>query len=765
MRFWLPADDAVAAEAVVLLSCHSLCCIQAGGSHDAETERLWTALRSRFWTQTHAHLARAAAQLGVPFHRQLFEDDEFLQLGQGSGLRLCHETLSDRTPLFARAAANKLTLHRLLQERGIPLPAQESVESLEQALAAAERIGWPVVLKPVSGGKGRGVWVGLSGPEQLSKVWREAGIQERQLVQPLLNGDDHRLLVMQGRLMAVAQRRPALLVSDGRRTLGEQIAALNRDPRRGVGYERLLNRLPVDQRLSLLLQEQGFSMQTRPPQGTTVRLSRTANISQGGSAVDCSERIHPDNRRLAEDLALLLGSDVLGLDMISSDIGVSWREGGTWLLEANLSAGLRPHLVADPGTDLCQRIVRQWIGDGPRAGRIPTALITGSIGKTTTSRLLAHILNSAGLRTGLVSSTGVHLGDQTLERRDLAGGAAALRLLQDRRVEALVAEMARGGLLSAGVGLQADVCAVLNVLDNHVGMQGLRSRQDLARVKALVPQATAGLLALNADDPLVLPMGDQRPADQLALISREQTPRWQHHRDSGAIAGSYREGPGGEICLWQGVEPVLRLAIEDLPASEAGAVRAIAPAAAFAAAMALGLQVPVATIRSALLGFGLDPAHSDGRFELVCDQPWQVVLCSADGAEAITSLSDYAVSKCQGSDRRRVLMCAAADSRPDDYIRRMGQAAWGFDLVIAAAQQKRKGREAQEVPALLAQGIRSIHPEAPEVLESGVEIQQGVSLLAEVLRPGDFCVVTSFETDAMRARLRQMLARRARPEG
>lgn len=762
LRLWLPVDDRAAAEAAAALVAHVVEAMRLGRPPDATTGRLWAALRAAYWNQTHAHLARAARELGVPVHRIDQAGSQLLQLGHGCRLRRFHETITDQTPLFAQVASNKESLHRLLEHSGCPLPAQRAVASLEEALAAAERIGWPVVLKPAQGGKGRGVWVGLANPQALARAW-EANASGaaatyaqplRQIVQETLSGHDHRLLVVEGRLFAAARRVPAELTSDGRRSLREQIAAINADPDRGVGYERILNRVPIDERLERLLAEQGLSLDAVPPAGARVLLSRAANLSQGGTAIDCTAAVHPDNRLLAEDVARLLGADAVGLDFISRDIGASWRDGGTWLLEANLSPGLRPHLVADPRTDLCRRIVTRWMGDGAR-GRIPIALITGSVGKTTTTRMLAHVLRGTGLRVGLTSSTGAELDGHTILSGDLAGGRPAVQMLQDRRVEALVAEIARGGILKSGLGIErADVAGILNVLDNHIGTDGIRSREDLARIKGIVALTADRLLVLNVDDPLVLAMGAGRPPDTVALVGRSPgSAAWQAHRSAGHVAVSYDTTADGPITLHHGGQILLSLPLREIPASDDGSIATIAPAAAFTAALAHGLGLGPAEILAGLRGFGLEAGHRRGRFEAVITEPWRIVLCKGAAPQAMAALADYArAATATGPRGRRLLLCSAPDDRPDDFLREVGRATRGFDVVICAAWDARRGRAPHEVPALLAEGARSLGPDGPMVLVAGVE-SEAVAVLAGQIQPGDFCVVSTVESDMMRQRL------------
>lgn len=761
MQLWLPVDDPLAAKIAAKLAEHILSYLQEDKVPDAVTAKLWHALRSRFWNQTHAHLARAAQQMGVPFYRLDQSGQQILQLGQGSRLRLCRETLTDQTPLFAQAATNKQALHALLQHRGVPLPVQQAVESLEQALAAAESISWPVVLKPANGGKGKGVWVGLAGPEAVRQAWQAnaAGGLGVQLVQQTLAGADHRLLVVNGTLMAVAQRQPASLCCDGKHSLREQIEVLNADPERGVGYERLLNRVPVDGRLTMLLAEQGFTLNSVPPAGTRVQLSRTANLSQGGTAIDCSDHVHPDNRRLAEDIARLIGTDVVGLDLISSNIGVSWREGGTWLLEANLSPGLRPHLVANPRSDLCQRIVRQWMGDGPRAGRIPTALITGSIGKTTTSRMLAHILQTSGLRVGHTSSTGMELDGQVIAEGDLAGGGPALHLLQDRRVEAMVAEIARGGLLKAGLGITSnDVSAILNIRDNHIGSEGICSREDLAKIKDLVAKAAKDYLVVNADDPLVMAMTRDRPENRLALVSAyPDSVQWKSHKLAGYIATKYRMARDSRISLYHQGEEIAAIKLHDIPAAEQGAVLAIAPAAAFSMAMAYCLGVRPDAIIRGLRTFGTHESHTRGRFELFIDDPYRIIITKAGSPEAMETLSIYAQTAQPAPRGKRILFCVEGDPQPDEILRDIGKAAWGFEHIICASRDKRLGRKsANEVPRLLAEGASKISHKAPITHEAGTE-SEALHVLANLLEPGDLCLISNFNGLNMKGKLRGAL--------
>lgn len=756
--FWLPIDDPQAAQLAADLALLGIQASQEQPPDPVRSARLWSRFEARAWNQTHRHLALAAARLGVPARLLDCGHQRCLVLGHGAHQRRVLETVTDRTPLMARLATDKAGLHQLLAQRGVPLPHQRLVTTCDQALQAAEAIGWPVVLKPARGGKGRGVWVGLNDQEAVRDAWHKTdGLRDGTawLLQQHLVGHDHRLLVVNGSLMAAARRQPASLVSDGAGTLADQIARFNQSPDRGKAYERLKNRVPVDGCLEAQLSLQGWTLTSVPPKGERIRLSGAANLSQGGDATDCLESVHPDNRRLAEDVATLIGADVVGLDVISSDLSVSWHNGGTWLLEANLSPGLRPHLLADPSSDLCERLIQTWCGSHPRQSRVPVALVTGSIGKTTTARVLAHLLSHSVGRVGLACSTGLELNADVLMEGDCSGGGAAAHLLTDPRVEVLVAEMARGNLSQRGLGLDAvDGAIVTGVGDNHVGFDGIPTRDAMARLKSKVAEAAQSLVVLNADDPLVLAMAQGRPIQSVAFVSRDPGSEvLNRHRQAKGLVASYDTSADGLIRVQRGDTVLLQMRWSEIPASQGGAVLALAPAAASAALLALGLGGDIATLREAFLTFGHRPAHRAGRFEVLKQHPFELVLTWADGAEAMASVAEYVRRRVQTNpSRRSLLLVSAPDKRSDAYLRAVGASTLGFDQVFCAARSERDARAVEEVPQLLAEGVRSIGSDRPNPLVMADELD-AVKPFLKALRPGDLAVVSTFETQAMRQRL------------
>jgi cyanophycin synthetase len=305
LDIWTSLDDHEASIITAELVCRCLQGVKESKVPSNDDRGLWQRLFSRRWNQTHRHLALACEQLDIPCYRVDRHGQQFLQIGQGHRQRMVRESLTDQTSLFASRFSGKDSIHEILAPRGVPLPRQHVVHTLEQALMAADSIGWPVVLKPVSSGKGRGVWVNLRASAELERAWSANGGDKAppQLVQRLLEGHDHRFLVSYGELMAVAIRKPSCLVGDGVHTVGQLLEVLNADPRRGWSYEKIMNRVPIDQRLNKVLAEQGLEMGSIPPLNQQISLSRTANISQGGIAVDVTDRTHPHNRLLAVDIA------------------------------------------------------------------------------------------------------------------------------------------------------------------------------------------------------------------------------------------------------------------------------------------------------------------------------------------------------------------------------------------------------------------------------------------------------------------------------
>lgn len=712
-------------------------------------------LREAYWTfrrtarrhglnQTTIALARAAQRRDIP-HYRIAPPGQFLQLGQGCLRQRLNETATDQTSGLARwLAGDKLTTSSFLVSQGVPTSQPQLVGSADEAVQAFRRLKGPVVVKPRSAGKGRGVAVNLSTDQEVGTAFEQAAAHKSGvLVEKFVQGHDHRLLVVQGRLVAAARRVPAQVIGDGQHTVRELVQLLNQDPRRGMPFERLLEWVAVDAEALSVLQSASLSLDTVAARGQLVPLRRTANISRGGTSVDVTDQMHPDNRALAERVAGLIGLDVAGIDFLTPDIGRSWRDIDCAVLEVNSSPGLRPHLASNPDRDVLGPIVDSLFPGGA-GGRVPTAGITGSAGKTTTSRMLAAILAQAGKTVGLSTTQGAYVAGEEVRSGDSAGGASARALLLDPRVQAGVFELARGGLVKHGMGIDAcDVGVVLNIHDNHLGLNGLHDRQALARVKRLVVENARKLAVLNADEPLCLAMRDHVRAP-ICLVSEDPgNPQVLAHRAAGGCAAVLDGRLAACVLrLYEGNREVGALPAKDIPATWGGLFRPAIVNAAYAAAAAHGLGIEFGIIAAALGNFQSTVQSNPGRMNFIDGMPCRVLVNWVDGQHATAEMTRF-VETLEVTGRKHLFLCAVGN-RPDEFLTRMGQAAAnGFDHYICADWEDLRGRPAGAAAHLLAQGLTSKGvPEASVTVAATHD--EGLKAAFAAAAPEDLLVVASY---------------------
>lgn len=695
-------------------------------------------------------VGRAALALDIPVISLDYRRNE-LQLGYGHRARYAHHTIVEPMSLHASYTANdKWAALALMRSFGLPTLASGLVKDADGAVGIAQRLGGPVAVKPVQGGKGKGISLGLTDPEQIRRAFAiasEGG--QNVLIEKFGAGDDHRLLVVGGKMIAAARRVPATVTGDGRSSVRELIDILNADPRRGPPYEKLMDRVYVDERLETLLKRQGLSLDSVPERAQTVKVTLAANISQGGTALDVTDLVHPDNRAAAERAAQLTGTHVAGVDFLSPDIATSWRKGQGWILEVNTSPGLRPHWIASPERDVATPIVRVAIPEGN--ARIPLAGITGSIGKTTTCQMIAHIARAAGRHPALCTTQGTWSGDFQCSAGDSSGGGSMQRLLADPAVDIGITEIARGGLLKRGMVLDwFDVAAVLNVGGNHVGVDGIADREELAAIKSIPVRRARDWVFLLADDPLVLGMrAVMQPGAQLGLVSRDPKNRElaKHRKAGGCTVTLEGEGKKAKIVLRQGETVEFEIALAAIPVSEGGISQAIAENAMFASAIALRLGLSGKDIAKALKGFVSDRSQNPGRHNHIEGFPFELQLTWADGLpaleEMIGRLKDRPVTG------KRHLYLAVPGTRSDEWTLEMGRRAAGhFDRYWCTDMDDLRGRAPLESANLIAQGLREagVPDEAIACLDA--EAKKAPHVLAQV-EPGDRMTIMVYDTGVM----------------
>lgn len=699
-------------------------------------------------------IARSARQLGIPVYKLPLPGAR-LQLGEGIHRKLAFETMLEPTDHFGQLLSrDKESTVRWLAYQGVPVLRSERVSGEDDAVAAAARIGGAVVLKPVNAGKGRGVTVNVTAEDDIRQAYYRAAAGGREvMVEAFARGDDHRLLVVSGTMIAAAKRLAAHVTGDGKCTVAALIDRLNADPRRGGPYEKLLERVTVGPALRDQLARQSLSLDSVPPEGAVVWLTLAANISQGGTAVDVTGIVHPDNRAVAERAAAFVGMDVAGVDFISTDISRSWRDVGGWVLELNAPPGLRPHWIANPDHDVVTPIVRRSFPPGARS-RIPTAGVTGSMGKTTTCQMLARITAEAGFKTGLCTSQGVWSGGYRVATGDSAGGGMALRLLADPTVEAGVFEFARGALLKHGMTTEGvDVAAVLNVGDNHVGMDGIGTRAQLAAVKAVLARSARRWLFLNADDELVLGMRELTRA-RVALVAREPANlEIEAHRRGGGRTVTLDDGV---IRVADGDAAVFALTVSAIPAALDGRAGAIVSNAMFAAGMAIAMGMPSAAIERALSAFASDPVQNPGRHNRIEGLPFAMLLQWLDGEVSMRGLIDTLAGETVPG--RRLLLLSAPGNRSDDWLRALGRAAGGaFDRYYFSDFPELRGRRPGEVGEVIAEGLRAAG--VPEDAIVNEPDRRTITAMMEDGRPGDLLVAIDYASHKALAEIERFRAR------
>lgn len=600
--------------------------------------------------------AMAARLRGIP--SAVSSATDTLRIGWGSSALHMDGSFTGNTGVLAsRIARNKMQTGNLLRLAGVPVPPSILVHGVEQALTAALRLGWPVVVKPPDLDFGQGVVPDIRDKITLQRAFESALKLSRRgvIVEKHVAGQDHRMLVVGGELLAAAMRIPPGVTGDGRNTVAALVDRENADFRRSRGKRSLLIALSLDNDARRCLQDQGLVPESVPEAGRFVFLGRTANVSTGGSAVDVTSRVHPDNRRLAERAVRLVGLDIAGVDFLCPDISRSWRQAGGWIIEVNAQPGFRPHWIGDPGRDINGEIIDRMFRS--LSARIPTAAISGTNGKSTTALMLHHIWTTFGKVSGVCTTNGVWVGSDMVSERNLSGYPGGRILLEDPAVETAVFEMPRKGLILFGHPCDRyDVAALLNVQNDHIGVDGIGSLEEMARLKAEVLERAAHAVVVNAEDSLCLAMLAYAGAPRHVLVSRDATAfDFQQHLGSGGPGVFCRIHEGTSwIVLAEGMTHFLLMPLQEIPATMNGLLQFNEINALFAAALAWAQGIPPGVIRKSLATFANTAEQNPGRYNFIEGFPFRVLLDYAHNPEGIRELCGVA-GKLDVAGKRRLL--------------------------------------------------------------------------------------------------------------
>jgi cyanophycin synthetase len=550
-------------------------------------------------------------------------------LGQGCRQHHVIDTVVGVESAIGRDLSRDKALHLdLLSKIGLPVGKIATFSSVASGLAAAKLIGFPLVLKPVGGHKGQQVFVGLDTPQELERVLRTLPLAPKQrfLLQSYFPGTDHRMLVVNGKLVAVAVRVPASVVGDGRQSIVALAEAENRNPLRRHGP---MQDIILDDEADRVLAQQGLTRDSVPPAGLRVMTRGTANISTGGSSLDVTDRVHPDNARVAVRAARALGITAAGVDFICPDIARSWHETGGGICEVNTHVGLRPHVLSNAEHDVNGIILESIFPPGDD-GRIPTAMVTGSMGKTTVSSMLASVLTSAGHTVGLVTTDGVRVGGEMVIEGDVAGPNGHAVALRDPLTTAAVLETARGGMLKKGIYLDVcDVAALINVAREHVGTDGIETVEDMALLKRKVLEGARSAVVLNAEDAQCLLLAeDFAPRIRTILFARDgRTEPMRAHLARGQEALFLSTEDGNPwIVAAKGGQTTRLVKLAELPSTAGGFFWQQGLNAMAAAGLAMALGIAPDAIASGLLRYGREYPAAAGRLQFADGFPVPFVL-------------------------------------------------------------------------------------------------------------------------------------------
>ena len=713
-------------------------------------------------------LVQEAERRGIPVLR--LDDRSLVQLGTGRHQRRIRASITSLTSQIATDAAGDKDLTKsLLRDAGLPVPKGAVVRRADDAVREAGRIGYPVVTKPLDGNHGRGVSIGLMSEDEVRRGFEEAAEHGRYvIVEQFYRGNDHRILVVDGEIIAVAERIPAHVVGDGRSTIAQLVERVNQDPRRGDGHEKVMTRITVDEHVIGLLAKSGLTPESVPEAGRTVYLRDTANLSTGGTAVDRTDDIHPDNATIARRAARAIGLDVCGIDFMAPDIAKSVHETGGGIVEVNAAPGFRMHLQPSEGRprNVARPVLDMLFPKGAPT-RIPILAITGTNGKSTTSRMIGRVLRTQGLTVGITSTTGIYINDERIVEADASGPWSAGVVLRDPTVDVAVLETARGGILRAGLGFpECDVGLVTNVQPDHLGLKGIETIEDLAWVKSVVVEAVRrdGTSVLNADDPNTVRM-QRRAGGRIAFFSLrggDDMPDFlrKHIEDGGLAVVREPSDRGGDIVIHDDGDSLHLMRVAEIPATLDGMAEFNAANALAAIAVCHAHGVPHQVIRTGLSTFTVSFEQSPGRLNVFDGHGFRVILDYAHNPAGLRALGEM-IRKMRPRHRRVIGMVNIPGDRRDEDMHEMGAlAARYFDEIIFREDPARRGRRPGEIVALLAEGALSTGFPQERIRRIFNEDEAAEACLGSA-EPGDLVVLTPTDVEAM---WQQVLDYRVKPK-
>lgn len=654
-----------------------------------------------------------AAKRGIPYIR--LNKHSLVQLGYGVHQKRIRATIASTTGNIAvDIACDKEETKSLLEAAEIPVPRGTVIRSEAGLKEAVEKYGFPLVIKPIDGNHGKGNTTNITTWEQAVTALESAKQYGRSvIVERFITGYDFRILVINYKFICAALRTPAAVTGDGRHSIQWLIDETNKDPRRGYGHEKVLTQITVDGSTMKMLEDKGYTLDTIPPAGELVLLKTTANLSTGGTSNDVTDEVHPANIFMCERIAKIIGLDICGIDIMASDLRTPVTENGGAILEVNAAPGFRMHIEPSVGLprNVAEPVVDMLFPKGS-VGRIPIIAITGTNGKTTTTRLTAHIAKSAGKKVGYTTSDGVYIQNQLMMKGDCTGPISSQFVLKDPTVDFAVLECARGGILKNGLAFQnCEVAIVTNVAADHMGLGGINTLEQMAKVKAVVPETVFphGYAVLNADDDLVYDMRKDLKCNIALFSMNEDNKRIKEHCEKGGLAAVFENG---FISILKGTWKIRVISVKDVPLTYEGkAMHNIANCLPAVMASYLYRDISIEDIRSALTSFVPSSTQTPGRLNFFHFRNFTFLADFAHNPHGLRLLCDF-VSKLDYP--KKIGVISGTGDRRDEDIRELGEiSAQYFDEIIIRCDKNLRGRSADEIIGLLKEGIDKVNPNVP----------------------------------------------------
>lgn len=655
-------------------------------------------------------IVEEAVRRGIPYIR--LNKHSLVQLGYGIHQKRIRATIASTTSNIAvDIACDKEETKKLLGDAEIPVPKGDVIRTEEGLEYAISRIGYPAVIKPIDGNHGKGNTTNITTWEQALTAFAAAKQFSRSvIVEKYITGFDFRALVINYKFICAALRTPASVIGNGKFTIQQLIDKTNADPRRGYGHEKVLTQITIDQFTQKMLDEKGYSLSTIPANDELVLLKPTANLSTGGTSTDVTDEVHPANIIMCERIARIIGLDICGIDIMANDLRTPISENGGAILEVNAAPGFRMHIDPSEGLprNVAEPVVDMLFPKGS-VGTIPIIAITGTNGKTTTTRLIAHIAKTAGYKVGYTTSDGVYIQNQLMMKGDCTGPVSSQFVLKDPTVDFAVLECARGGILKSGLAFRnCDVAIVTNVSADHIGLGGIVTMEQMAKVKSIVPETVSkrGYAILNADDDLVFKMKENLECNVALFSMDENNPRITEHCKKGGFASVFENG---YITIMKGNWKIRVMKVTEVPITYGGrALHNIMNCLPAVLSTYLWRNISIDDLKTALHNFVPSPSQTPGRLNLFQFKNFNFLVDFAHNPAGLELLCDF-TTKIEGSPKVGII--SGTGDRRDDDIRELGRISGRyFEEIIIRQDKNLRGRTREEIVNLLLEGIKETQP-------------------------------------------------------